>query len=119
MVKNDAKFRRRLRRGNVSRARASCFYCHTTFDWDDPVSEFYPTLDHKIPASKGGGRGANLVMACLRCNQEKGTMSVAEFMEYLEVTKGCVGRVQRMIRWAKHRGTFKSAMPIPETATSQ
>ena len=36
-------------------------------------------------------------------------MSVAEFEEYLEVTKGCVGTVQRMIRWKKHIGTFKPA----------
>src|SRR5690349_9355734 len=101
-MKNDARYRRRLRRGNVSRARTNCFYCHTTFNWDDPESDFYPTWDHKIPKSKGGGKGFNLVMACRQCNTEKGTMSVAEFVEYLEVTKGCVGKVQRMIRWQKH-----------------
>lgn len=43
-------------------------------------------------------------------------MSVAEFVEYLEVTKGCVGQVQRAIRWAKHTGTFTPAYPIPEAS---
>lgn len=87
-----------------SRARTNCFYCYTSFDWDDPGSEFYPTWDHKIPKSKGGGKGRNLVLACRRCNQEKRDMSVAEFIEYLEVTKGCVGPGQRAIRWQKHTG---------------
>lgn len=113
MVKDTARLRRKKRRG-TSRARMTCFYCQTTFNWDDPDSEFYPTWDHKIPKSKGGGRGLNLVMACKRCNQEKGAMSVAEFREYLEVTRGCVGQVQRSIRWAKHRGTFTPAYPIPQ-----
>lgn len=96
-----------------SRAMARCRYCLTTFNWDDPYSDFYPTWDHKVPRSQGGGKGANLVLACRRCNQEKGTMSVAEFMEYLEVTKGCVGAVQRSIRWRKHLGTFTPSYPIP------
>jgi hypothetical protein len=96
-----------------SRARRNCFYCSSSFDWDNPQSEFYPTWDHKVPKSKGGGAGQNLVMACKRCNQEKGSMSVKEYREYLEVTKGCVGAVQRSIRWQKHIGTFKPAYPIP------
>ena len=107
---------RRKKGGNQykSRSRQTCRYCRTTFNWDDETSEFYPTWDHKVPQSKGGGGGRNLVLACRRCNQEKGSMSVAEFEEYLEVTKGCVGTVQRMIRWKKHIGAFKPAHPIPE-----
>jgi hypothetical protein len=92
---------------------ARCRYCRTTFNWDDPQSDFYPTWDHKVPKSKGGGKGDNLVLACKRCNQEKGQMSVAEFMEYLDVTTGCVSAVQRSIRWQKHIGTFMPAYPIP------
>jgi 5-methylcytosine-specific restriction endonuclease McrA len=97
---------RRQKGGNQyrSRARAHCFYCRTTFNWDDPQSEFYPTWDHKIPKSKGGGKGRNLVLACRRCNQEKADMSVADFVEYLDVTKGCVSTAQRTIRWRKHMG---------------
>ena len=112
MPKLNARMRRRVRRGN-SRARTTCFYCSTTFNWDDEHSEFYPTWDHKIPRAKGGGKGSNLVLACKRCNQEKATMSVAEFREYLEVTRGCAGQVQRMIRWAKHRGTFAHEQESP------
>ncbi len=99
--------RRKGANQHTSRARRNCAYCRTTFNWDDPQSEFYPTWDHKIPKSKGGGKGTNLVLACRRCNQEKGSMSVVEFREYLEVTRGCAGFVQRYLRWKKHTGTFE------------
>lgn len=51
-----------------------CFYC------GDPAQ----SVDHKIPRSKGGQRGANLVPACHRCNQMKGDMTVDEFMAHME-----------------------------------
>lgn len=98
---------------HISRGRRRCYYCQCAFDWDDPSSEFYPTKEHKQPRSKGGKNGQNIVLACRPCNNEKGDMTVREFREYLEVTKGCRGRVARGIRWRKHIGTFKPAYPIP------
>jgi len=54
-----------------------CYYC------GDPAS----TMDHKIPKSKGGGGGANLVPACLRCNQMKADLTDREFFfKILEIT---------------------------------
>lgn len=49
-----------------------CHYC------GEPAT----TRDHKTPISKGGSRRgeSNLVPACWRCNQRKGSMSYEEFM---------------------------------------
>lgn len=46
-----------------------CFYC------GDPAN----SLDHKLPRSRGGHKGDNLVPACFRCNQMKGNQTVEEF----------------------------------------
>ena len=102
----------------VSRGRTSCYYCRCSFDWDDPRSEFAPTREHKQPRSKGGrNHGGNVVLACYRCNQEKGAMTLAEFREYLDVTKGCSGPVARRLRWKKHKGLMRFQLnevaPLP------
>lgn len=89
-----------------------CFYCRCVFNWENPSSDFYPTRDHKLPKSKGGTNDPrNIVLACRPCNTEKADMTVAEFREYLEVTKGIRGQVMRQITWQKHKGTFKPAYP--------
>jgi 5-methylcytosine-specific restriction endonuclease McrA len=52
-----------------------CFYCGIREEFD----KF--TKDHKVPISKGGRAGANLVLACGRCNSAKGSMSIDEFVQ--------------------------------------
>jgi hypothetical protein len=42
-----------------------------------------PTKDHDIPLSRGGGNGANVVWACYECNHVKGSMTGAEYREWL------------------------------------
>ena len=43
-----------------------------------------PNVEHNIPKSKGGtDRLSNLVLACKRCNDEKGTMTGVEYFEVL------------------------------------
>ena len=57
-----------------------CFYCRCALDVDrlrhvPPAScaSDDPTLDHVVPASKGGAAEyANLVLACRACNERKG-----------------------------------------------
>ena len=50
-----------------------CAYCG---QGDRPL-----TKDHVIPKASGGSnRASNLTLACVPCNQEKGNMSVAEFL---------------------------------------
>ena len=51
-----------------------CYYCG-----DAPNS-----VDHKIPSSRGGQRGDNLVPACFRCNQMKGNLTVEEFVAHMQ-----------------------------------
>lgn len=51
------------------RQRGQCYYCNAT------VAKHKATLEHRIPVSQGGSlRYGNAVMACRRCNEEKGAM---------------------------------------------
>lgn len=86
----------------ATRAKLRCAYCRCTLVWDDPNSEHYATKDHKVPRAKGGKHGRNVTLACRRCNDEKGDMSVAEFREYLDVTAGSPGRRARQLAWQAH-----------------
>jgi hypothetical protein len=52
-----------------------CYYC----------GDAAQSVDHKIPRSKGGRRGSNLVPACHRCNQMKSDLTVEEFIDRLKL----------------------------------
>jgi hypothetical protein len=59
----------------IARDEGRCFYCGREVPPDQRE------VDHKLPKSRGGSdRDDNLVTACRRCNQAKGTMTAAEFM---------------------------------------
>lgn len=59
----------------IRRDNQRCFYCGI----DVPFDEI--EVDHKLPKSRGGAdTDDNLVTACRRCNQAKGTMTATEFM---------------------------------------
>ena len=43
------------------------------------------TLDHRVPLSRGGAmRGDNLVLACNKCNNEKGDMLPDEWRDFMK-----------------------------------
>ena len=64
-----------------------CYYCGAVLVKSHP-KERRLTWDHKVPKSKGGTNiQGNLVMACLQCNQEKGTLSADEFKAVLAMRK--------------------------------
>ncbi len=61
------------RRNILERDDHTCQYCGEHL----PAREL--TLDHVIPRSRGGGSTwRNLVVACFRCNDRKGSRSVAD-----------------------------------------
>ena len=56
-----------------------CYYCN------DPFGSFaedkLPTKDHVVPRGKGGANSwHNIVIACLRCNNQKGDLSLDDFL---------------------------------------
>ena len=59
----------------LERDNRHCAYCGRTHL---PLN-----LDHVIPRARGGSnRPSNLVLACIKCNDEKGTTSVEEFLAH-------------------------------------
>lgn len=63
--------------GTGNRDGSPCFWCGRAMDAAVPALR--PTRDHVLAKSRGGGRGRNLVWACMACNRIKGDMSVAEW----------------------------------------
>lgn len=56
-----------------------CFYCGKV------LSNRLATVDHKIPMSRGGtNTRENIVAACSKCNNDKESMTVEEYAEYLQ-----------------------------------
>ena len=62
----------------------TCYYCgvELTKHGDTKV-----TWDHKIPRAKGGKGNDNYVLACFRCNQDKGQLEADEFLAVLRYRK--------------------------------
>lgn len=61
-----------------------CFYCHEPVAcWQcTPEVHREATRDHVVPKSQGGGnRYENLVLACRRCNEERGDTEFEVFRE--------------------------------------
>ena len=65
-----------------------CHYCHLPLVDDTPrnqqiwrsLGHGIATVDHKTPSAKGGGDClSNMVLACRRCNEEKGHMSYQRY----------------------------------------
>lgn len=60
-----------------------CAYCHNLIGKDKV------TMDHVIPLSKGGRHAVgNIVPACNRCNQHKGSLTVVEFKRRMGMSIG-------------------------------
>lgn len=60
---------------NLLESATCCIYCEANFS-----NELRPTLEHKIPLSRGGDHTLdNLAVACGSCNSRKGSKTPAEF----------------------------------------
>ena len=72
MTSSEAK--RLWRRAVKEHFDLTCAYCGETYEFNEL------TLDHVRPRSRGGSDTNNVVCACRRCNQEKGSSNWREFM---------------------------------------
>ncbi len=67
-IRNINRHARLTRRSLYLRDGGECQYCHTRVAFDAG------TIDHVRPRSRGGGHvWENVVLACVRCNQVKGS----------------------------------------------
>lgn len=95
MSKYTLPLKRRL--AILERDGWKCVYCGQPLTYDmvpargpegcftSPPGYQYPTMDHVIPRSKGGGHDMdNVVAACHRCNSKKYTKDVDLFREGLK-----------------------------------
>ena len=82
-----------------------CAYCA------QPVGDDYH-LDHFIALSKGGMHDAdNIVVACQKCNLQKGAKSPLVFMEIKTPKKTTEAREQSMIVMWSHKKLVRDLMP--------
>ena len=52
-------------------------------DWTDPPGHAGPTIDHRVPRSRGGGHEMdNLAACCAACNSNKGAKTPQEWMSH-------------------------------------
>ncbi len=66
----------------------NCHYCKKTI-----VDEF-PSVDHKIPTSKGGTNCIdNLVLCCRSCNSKKGQLTYSEYLQLVAIRKKLPSKV--------------------------
>lgn len=67
--------RRKLKSCIFIRDKNRCFYCNKELTYKQS------TLDHIIPRSQGGfAEYNNLVLACFRCNNDRGIMPADQFL---------------------------------------
>ena len=68
------KRRRWLRKVLVAKHNGCCYLCGRIVELSDETSEWYATVDHVVPLSRGGRDVlANLALACRKCNENKGS----------------------------------------------
>lgn len=76
----SADGRRRAKKAVWKKSEGKCFYCGIEMINTQVKSHNQFTLDHLITLKDGGdNRHANLVGACRKCNESRGSKSVAEF----------------------------------------
>ena len=92
-----------------------CVYCQAT---DVPLE-----VEHVVPRSKGGSnRISNLVLACVPCNQKKGSQDLALFLQKKpEVLKRVQGQLKHPLkdaaavnttRWALYDRLLTCGLPV-------
>jgi hypothetical protein len=69
-----------------------CHYCRRETLWqsDNQAHPRLATVDHIVPRSEGGSRlrKDNVVLACFRCNQARGTSDFASYKAFWDAVAG-------------------------------
>lgn len=107
------RVRRRLPSAGVRLLGEKCYFCERRFD-----GSFHgrPTNEHLTPVSRGGiNRPPNVVLACARCNNEKGNLTEAEYRAWLAMDPRprLAGYKQGMIMAAAYREDAADQTPSP------
>lgn len=81
---NSRKFKRRKYKIVTEKSNGKCWYCglegHKMIG-----KQLRATRDHQLPKARGGTKDPkNLVLACHRCNNEKGSMDVEAYRWFLQ-----------------------------------
>lgn len=74
----------------VARRGLECCYCHEMCDWNDYEAkgqkqprDKYPTVEHIIPIACGGtNTWDNVAVCCHKCNEERGTQELENFIAF-------------------------------------
>lgn len=85
MAKGSGAYKRSAaeRRHKFVYQYGKCYYCGLTVEQREPPHPRAATLDHLLPLSKGGKSAmSNLVLACFRCNNEKGDLTETEYRRF-------------------------------------
>lgn len=77
-----------------------CFHCKMLTELTLERKDLQATRDHLIPKSRGGGEGANIVLSCYRCNQDKGSTMPSE-LEGSEVYSSAIEAAANAMRWKR------------------
>lgn len=85
MTRGNTAFIPKVRARLWQEQRGVCYYCsRPALLAKGPAAGAAPdnlaTIDHIIPRSKGGAHAGNMVMACHRCNNERGDADARLFL---------------------------------------
>jgi hypothetical protein len=72
----------------IEQAGGICTYCRRKGTAaSDPDGKSW-VRDHIVPRCRGGRAKNNLALACTRCNSQKGSKSVEDFLAYMKAERG-------------------------------
>jgi len=87
--------------------RLYCEYCGVPVSINPRkhTSEYYATVDHKVPLSRGGkDRQTNWAVACAGCNSKKADMTDVEYRQWF-----AMDRAEREMKKAIKRAAYEQA----------
>ncbi len=83
-----------------------CPYCNVLMG--DPLTAFWaPSRDHLHPRVRGGSHCGNIIICCRRCNSDKGSCTLWEWIVQLVMHDDA--RAEHVIRFSMHLA--RSAKP--------